>query len=345
MGRLSARTAAVMPGLILAILLALSCRLLIGVLPEPVAGVVGEPVLGLLVGLVLGQFFCGRGNLNAGLRFAYVRLLPLAIVLLGARFSFQRIAAMGAGVLVLIVSLIVLAIGLTVLLSRIGRISPKLGLLIGLGTAICGNTAITVSAPVMGARDEEITFAIATNTLFGTIAVVAYPILGHWLGLTEPFFGLWSGTAVNDTSQVIAVGFSFGEQAGELATMVKLTRNALMGVVVLVLGWVFASQGKSMGFTQKLRSAVPGFLIGFLFMALLQTFGLVDQLGTWLGRPLVADLMIIAKFLILIALIGIGWNTRLNKIKELGLKPMLIGLTAAAMVSLTSFWAISRFLT
>jgi len=344
MERLGARLAAVLPGLILAVVLAVSCRILIGVLPEKITDVVGEPVLGLLVGLGLGQFFGSRRDLHAGFRFAYVSLLPLAIVLLGARFSFQRIAGMGIGVLVLIVSLILLAIILTTTLSRLGRISPKLGLLVGLGTAICGNTAITVSAPVIGARDEEITFAIATNTLFGTLAVVLYPILGHWLGLTEAFFGLWSGTAVNDTSQVIAVGFSFGEQAGELATMVKLTRNALMGVVILILGWVYASQGKGMSFAQKLRCSVPAFLIGFLMMALLQTFGLVDQLGEWLGRPLVSDLMKAAKFLILIALIGIGWNTRLDKIRELGWKPMLIGLVAASLVSLTSFWAISLFL-
>lgn len=333
-----------LPGLLAVLAIAIVCRLTMAVLPENVTNFMGEPVLGMILGLILGNFWCMPERLKPGICMAYSRLLPLAIVLLGAKFSFQRIASMGVGIVFLIIGLIVLAICLTVFLSKLAKVTPKLGLLIGLGTAICGNTAITVSAPVIGAKDEEITFAIATNTLFGTLAVLLYPLLGHALELSETFFGIWSGTAVNDTSQVIAVGFSYGDMAGETATMVKLTRNALMGVVILVLGWVYAAESKDVGLLPRVKRAVPGFLIGFLIMATLQSFGLIDQLGEWMGRSLVEDFIVVAKFLILMALIAVGWKTCFTKMKELGFKPLIIGMLAAALVSLTSFTIIRLYL-
>lgn len=344
MGKLRQLADTAFPGIVAVLVLAIFIRFSAGFLPQGLTSVMGEPVLGMLVGLALGNLFGMPLLLKPGICFSYARLLPIAIVLLGARFSFQRIASMGWGVVLLIIGLICLALGLTIFLSKLGKVSPKLGLLIGLGTAICGNTAITVSAPVVHAKDEEITFAIATNTLFGTLAVLLYPFLGHVLGVDETFFGLWSGTAVNDTSQVIAVGFSYGDLAGETATMVKLTRNALMGVVILVLSWVYASQGKAEHLGQRLRKAVPGFLIGFLFMALLQTFGIFDQLSDAIGRSIAKDFMAVAKFLILMALIAVGWNTSFSKMKQLGFKPLFIGMFAAALVSICSFLAIRTFL-
>lgn len=333
------------PGLIAVLGIAIICRLLMEVFPKEVGTVLGEPVLGMILGLVLGNALGILPRFEPGIRFSYSRLLPIAIVLLGAKFSFQRIVSMGWGVVFLILGLIILAMALTLTLSKLGKVSSKLGLLIGLGTAICGNTAITVSAPVIGAKDEEITFAIATNTLFGTLAVLLYPVLGHALEVSQSFFGIWAGTAVNDTSQVIAVGFSYGDQAGEIATMVKLIRNALMGLVILILGWVYSSNSGEVKLTQRLKKAVPGFLIGFLIMALLQTFGLIDQVGQILGRAIVSDFLAVSKFLILMALIGVGWSTSFQKMKQLGFKPLFIGMFAATLVSITSFLFIRHVLT
>ena len=121
--------------------------------------------------------------------------------------------------------------------------SARLATLIGVGTAICGNTAIIATAPVIKAEDRDVSFAVATITLFGTAAVIVFPLLGHALGMSDVLFGHWAGAAVNDTSQVTATGFSYSVEAGETATIVKLTRNTLMVPVIFFAGtWIATRQ-------------------------------------------------------------------------------------------------------
>ncbi|CAM2009553.1 YeiH family protein [Acanthopleuribacter pedis] len=333
---------ATLPGLGLVVGIAVLIRGVHGILPDAVATVLGEAVLGMAVGLALGNFLTLPATLEPGIRTAFGTVLKLSIILLGARLSLQQIGQIGGDVLMLIIGLILTALALTWLLSRWAGISPKLGLLIGVGTSICGNTAITCTAPVIAARDEEVSFAIATNTLFGTLAVFCYPLLGHMLHLSEPFFGVWAGTAVNDTSQVVAAGFSYGTVAGELATTVKLTRNALMAFVIVAIGLLVNGGGATspcgkVSLLAKFRSAVPGFVIGFLVMTLANTLGFFDLLSDQLGRNVVGDFTWVAKFLILNALIGVGLNTRFDKLKCLGWKPLVIGCAASLVSAVASF--------
>lgn len=329
------------PGLCLVVGLAVCIRWLHAILPEQAGAVMGEAVLGMAIGLLLGNFITLPASLEPGIRTAFGMILKVSIVLLGSRLSVQQIGQIGGDVLLLIVGLILTALALTHLLSRWAGISPKLGLLIGVGTSICGNTAITCTAPVIDAADEEVSFAIATNTLFGTLAVFFYPILGHVLDLSEKFFGVWAGTAVNDTSQVVAAGFSYGIAAGELATTVKLTRNALMAFVIVGIGLMMnrgtAANGEKLGLWAKFRHAVPGFVIGFLLMAIANSLGLFEMVSDQLGRNITKDLTWVAKFFILIALIGVGLNTRFDKLKCLGVKPLLIGCCASLVSAVASF--------
>jgi uncharacterized membrane protein YadS len=183
------------------------------------------------------------------------------------------------------------------------------------------------------------------DPLFGTLAVFAYPILGHALGLTDPAFGTWAGTAVNDTSQVVATGFAYSVAAGNVATVVKLTRNTLMGVVILVMGLAFASTGKTQAGSlgQRLRQSVPIFVLGFLGMCALNSVGAVAGLSHILGRDLVADAQFAAKLLILIALAGVGVGTRLSAMRTIGLRPFALGLFTALVASGTSLVLIRLF--
>ena len=178
------------------------------------------------------------------MKFALQHILRLGIILLGLRLSLQDVVTTGLTSLILIVACMAVALTLAYFAGRLLKIPPRLAALIGVGTAICGNTAIVAVAPVIEAKEEDVSFAVATITFFGTLAVVLYPIIGFFLGVNDRTFGLWAGTAVNDTSQVVAAGVAFSEAARDIATVVKLTRNTLMAPLIVVIGMVYARSQK-----------------------------------------------------------------------------------------------------
>ena len=329
---------AILPGLFWAAAVAAAARVLHGLLPTAAGRLVGEVVLAVALGLVAGNLLPIPEAALPGIRFAFQKLLRVAIVLLGATFSFAAALSIGGRALGLVVVLMTMTLTLAWFFGRKLGVPPKLAALIGVGTAVCGNTAISATAPVIGARDEETSFAIATNTLFGTAAVFLYPILGHALGLSDPAFGTWAGTAVNDTSQVVAAGFAYSEAAGNVATVVKLTRNALMAGVILVMGLLFHSGASTEAdaWPQRIKKSVPLFVLVFLAMCALNSAGAIAWASAACGRDLAADAQALAKLLILVALAGVGVSTRLAAMRKIGLRPFVLGLAVALAASATS---------
>ena len=336
----------ILPGLLLALVCAVAARLIHDVLPANVGALVGEVVVAVLLGLVIGNVIPLPTAVAPGIRFSFHTLLRVAIVILGAQFSFVQVVAIGGKAVVMIVILMTLALVVAHTLGRAARVPGRLATLIGVGTAVCGNTAITATAPVIHAEDEEVSFAIATNTLFGTAAVFVYPMLGHLLGMSSAAFGTWAGTAVNDTSQVVATGFAYGDAAGKVATAVKLTRNALMGPVIVVIGLIYARGARgargevTRGLGGRLAQSIPLFVIGFLVVALLNTVGVFAWLGARLHRDIALDLQLISRFLILVALSGVGLSTRLSAMRRIGATPFLVGLATAATTAIASYFLI-----
>lgn len=337
----------VLPGLALSLLVALLARLLHQALPRGIAAAVGEVVLAVLLGLLIGNTVGLPPLFAPGIRFSFHAVLRVAIVLLGASFSVQQVAAIGGKAVLMIVALMTIALVAAHALGRLARVPPRLATLIGVGTAVCGNSAIVATAPVIGAHDDEVSFAVATNTLFGTLAVFLYPLLGHALHLRDPAFGTWAGSAVNDTSQVVATGFAFSDGAGRIATAVKLTRNALMGLVIVAMGLLHGRGGDGTegntgahrsrgGFWMRVKQSVPLFVLGFLALAALQSAGVLRWLSIRAGRDLAADAQTWARILILIALAGVGLSTKIAAMRRAGLRPFYVGLTVAAAVSAMS---------
>ena len=205
-----------------------------------------------------------------------------------------------------------------------------------MGTSICGNTAIAATAPVIKAQERDVSFAVATITLFGTAAVIVYPLIGHALGMSDNLFGHWVGAAVNDTSQVTATAFGYSVEAGETATIVKLTRNTLMVPVIFTVGMWFAARESRQAGAQERRSwlgsarkAVPPFLLGFLALALVNSAGFIgDELATFLTR--------VSQVLIVMALVGVGLSTKISALRQTGPAPFLMGLAVAVMLAIVS---------
>src|SRR5688572_9424013 len=221
------------------------------------------------------------------------------------------------------------AVTRAVLVGRALRLPPRLCLLIGVGTAICGNTAIVTTAPVIRADEKEVSFAIATITVFGMLAVMTYPWIGRALEMAPPMFGAWCGLAVNDTSQVVAAASAYGGEALDVATVVKLVRNALMAP--LVVGLALFERRRHSSLTDRVAAApptspVPPFVVGFLGLAALRTFGVIDA-------TIAGHCETVAKALILCALAGVGLSTRFGELRHVGLRPLLLGLLIAALIA------------
>jgi uncharacterized integral membrane protein (TIGR00698 family) len=320
---------ALLPGLALAGLVAVIARIATPAVP------VSEVLVAVLLGIVVANTVPERPSYAPGIRFAVQRVLRAGIVLLGARLSLDAVLAIGASALGLVLVSMTVAFTVALLVGSALRLPRRLALLIGVGTAVCGNSAIVATAPVVKAEEREVSFAVATITLFGTLAVFVFPLLGRALGLGDETFGVWSGVAVNDTSQVVAASAAYSSPARDVATVVKLVRNALMAPLIVLIAWWWqhSAEAAERSVGRSVRSAVPLFVLGFLALALLRSTGLI--------HPNVAALLDeIAKALILVALAGVGLNTRLAQLRAIGLTPFFAGLATAAVLAALSLMAI-----
>jgi uncharacterized integral membrane protein (TIGR00698 family) len=336
------------PGLAAAVVVAVAARLITGFLPS----IVAEVSVALLLGIVLAALAGPRlRGLTPGLAFSSQRILRLGIVLLGARLSLAEIARIGLPATGLIVVTMAVSFAIVLLAARFVRVDSRLAVLIAVGSAVCGNTAIVATAPVIGARAREVAYAVATITLFGTVAVFLYPTIGRAVGLSEVASGLWAGVAVHDTSQVIATGAALGPEALDVATVVKLIRNALMAPLLLVIAAVWAARADTAAVRadggppwtgasghpamttglgrRGIRRAFPLFVVGFLALATLRTIGLIDveQAGA---------LDTVARGLILVALAAVGLSIHIGELRETSWRPLAVGFAVALMVGLGS---------
>jgi uncharacterized integral membrane protein (TIGR00698 family) len=322
------------PGLLLAVSVAAAARLVTGYLPS----IVSEVSVAILFGLIVGRLpAVHMPDLAPGLRLAAERCLRLGIVLLGAKLSVQQIVAIGGPAIAVIVITMAVAIAVVLALSRAAGINPRLAVLLSVGAAVCGNTAVVATSPVIRASARDTAYAVATVTLFGTIAVFAYPLIGHAAVIGDAAFGFWSGIAINDTSQVVAASSAYSAGAFEVATVVKLIRNTLMAPLLVGVAWAWSRRiGEAGDTTAGIRRAVPLFVLGFLALSFLRSTELIDS-------AFAATLETIARSLILVALAAVGLNVRLEDLRDVGPRPLLVGLGSAVIVGVAALSAIVTF--
>lgn len=309
--------------------------------------VVGGPVFAILIGMVLALAVPARAGepLQRGVKFTSKKILQYAVILLGFGLNLAQIAQVGATSLPIIVSTITTSLVVAFVLCRALKIPGKISTLIGVGSSICGGSAIAATAPVIDADDEEIAQAISVIFLFNVIAALVFPTLGGMLGLTNEGFGLFAGTAVNDTSSVTAAaaawdGMHPGANTLDAATIVKLTRTLAIIPITLVLAfWQMrlarraASAGEGAGEaagTFDLKKIFPFFILFFVLASVVTTVFALPAAVT-------APIKELSKFFIVMAMAAIGFNTNIVKLVRTGGKPILMGLAcwvAIACVSL-----------
>ncbi|GAC1385350.1 MAG: YeiH family protein [Marmoricola sp.] len=302
----------------------------------------GAPVAAIVIGVALSPVLRGGAALESGLRFASQALLQLAVVVLGSQLSLKQIAGVGISSLPVMIGTLAACLSVAYLVGRVMRLDGDLNTLIGVGTAICGASAIAAVSPVIRARSHVIAYAISTIFFFNIAAVLVFPPLGHALGLTQEQFGLFAGTAVNDTSSVVAAASTYGAVAANHAVVVKLTRTLMIIPICLALGAIVERRRrKTHGHRADSESGaatvprVPRFLVGFLAAAGLNTMGAIPAAAH-------APLQQTSVFLITIALAAIGLLTDFRAMRRAGLKPWLLGAILWIVVASSSLvlqWA------
>jgi len=322
-----------LPGLLLTVLIAVPAWLIGKAVP-----VVGAPVLGILLGMLLA-YWRRPGSLDPGIRYTSKKVLQYAIILLGFEMNLFSVLKTGQQTLVLMAFTFTATFLTAYLVGRALNVDAHATTLIGVGTAICGGSAIAATAPVIDASDEDVAHAISTIFLFNVIAAFLFPALGHALKMSDATFGVWAGTAVNDTSSVVAAAYSFSDAAGSLAVIVKLTRTLMIVPITLALAlWTSrraAAQQAGEGTAAEpqhgfsVARVFPWFVLGFVAAAMVNTFvPLPDGFGHLLGQA--------GKFMIVMAMAAIGLNTHLGRLLRNGGRPILLGLVCWIVLALTS---------
>jgi uncharacterized integral membrane protein (TIGR00698 family) len=328
------------PGLLLAVAIGLLAMLLGRHLP-----LVGGPVIGIVLGILVRNLLSPGQRYSPGIAYAGRYVLQWSIIALGFGLSLGQVARTGLQSLSVTMVTMSVAFLAAWLLGRWLGVHDKLKILIGVGTAICGGSAIAAITPIIRPDSHDTAFAISTIFLFNLVAVLLFPLLGHLMHMSDMGFGLWAGTAINDTSSVVAAGFSYSKAAGDYATIVKLTRATLIIPVALVLAFAVAARekrkrkqsGEAGGFS--LAKIFPWFIVWFLVASAIRTAGLIPA-------AVLPAVHTAAEFLIIVALSAIGLSANLRRMATTGMRPILLGLgvwIAVAVSSLLVQMAIGQF--
>ena len=298
----------------------------------------GAPVAGILLGVLLSGRARRHPSLRPGIALAAGFVLQFAVVVLGSQLSLREVADVGLSSLPVMLGTLTACLTAAYFIGRWLGIDGDLRTLIGVGTGICGASAIAAVSPVIKARNATIAYAMPTIFLFNVAAVLLFPPLGHLLHMGQHTFGLFAGTAVNDTSSVVAAASTYGAEAADHAVVVKLTRTLMIIPICLGLNALVARRpggdghgelAAEKGVAGRLLRLVPWFLIGFLLTAAANSLGIVPG-------DTHAPLQHASVFLITTALVAIGMSTDIAGLRSAGARPLLLGGMLWVIVTATS---------
>ena len=320
------------PGIALSVAIAALACWLESLLP---IHLIGSAVIAMFIGMFLNRYTKSTPVFGAGLKFTSKKILKFAIILLGLSLNITTILQVGRLSLTVMVFTLLTCFGGGYFIGKALGLNWKLSNLISAGTGICGGSAIAAIAPTIDASDNDVAYAMSATFLFDMAMIVLFPIMGRALGMSDEAFGIWAGTAVNDTSSVVATGYAFSEGAGDFATMVKLTRTLAIIPTVVTFAFIqlrikraeaLANQETAQ---QKANFSIakifPWFILGFLAMSIVASLFPIPA-------ELVSATKRISKFLMVCALAAIGLNTSFSSMKKVGIRPMVHGFIISALV-------------
>lgn len=326
----------VLPGCLLTLFLATFAKALetLPFWPFTIEGPYPHPldsmILSIALGMAIGHSFRLPKIFSRGIEFSIHKILPFAIILMGARLDLQVLTQVSTQALVINLVSVPIAFFLTIAFCRWAKVDEKLSLLISIGNAICGSAAICAAAPVISAKETQTSLSVTTVTLFGILAIFCYPLLGSSLGMNDVAFGIWAGAAIQALPQVIAAGFSFSSKAGEVALLVKLMRILMLGPAIFLLSLWARERANSQTNTQRWTTFLPPFVLGFLLMMLASSVGLFEATSKKL-------LTQSSSFLITVAMAAVGLKSSLKGMLQTHLKVLAVGFASAILLGGISY--------
>lgn len=310
---------------------------------------IGPAIIAVILGLLVRNTLALPDVFKAGCKSAIRTYIPVAIVLTGGGLNLAVISTVGTKALGIIVLCIGVALVAGYYLGRLCGLTAKTSLLIGSGTAICGNSAIVATAPLIDAEDDDIVLSIGSVNLFGLLAMLAWPLVGGWLSMSSESFGMWAGATIHAVPQVVAAGFAYSPEAGTLATLVKLVRVACLAPMVFLLAILHARRHTDNGdssLTIRYARLVPWFVWGFLFLSLANTAGLLpvlsfNPINPLMGQaneqitvPVATLCTFLANLLLTMDMAAIGLEVNLRQLVAVGGQAMLAGLLSTLVLGL-----------
>lgn len=325
----------VWPGLVLTAAIAGAA---FGLRQIPYVSVLSPIILSIAIGMVFHNVIGTPALARPGVTFSMRRLLRFAIILLGLQLTASQLVEVGASGLAIIALTLTATFLFTVQLGRLIGVDRQLSELIAAGTSICGASAVIATNTVTRAPDEDVAYAVACVTVFGSIAMFVYPLLPGILHLDPHAFGLWSGASIHEIAQVVAAAFQDGRDAGEFGTIAKLARVTMLAPVVMSLGFMAARQARRGGGGQSTAQApLPWFVLGFI--ALVGVNSLVT-----IPAEMRSVIVTLTTFLLAMALAAMGLETDIRKLYAKGLRPLLLGAGAFLFISSFSLVLIKTFM-
>lgn len=327
-------------GIVLCLIIAVPAWYLGKLLP-----VVGGPVFSILIGMLLATFIKDRERIKDGVAFTSKKVLQYAVILLGFGMNLSVVIAIGLQSLPIIITTILASLLIAYTIFKTMKVPSNISILVGVGSSICGGSAIAATAPVIDAGDEEIAQSISVIFLFNVIAALIFPTLGGLLGLSNYGFGLFAGTAVNDTSSVTAAAAAWdaihGSNALDTATVVKLTRTLAIIPITLILSIYRIKRNRSTAHADgtgktnvSIAKIFPFFILYFVAASILTTICVSAGVPGEVFTPLKT----LSKFFIVMAMAAIGLNTNVIKLVKSGGKPIFIGLCCWIGIAVVSLF-------
>ncbi|MBQ3604551.1 MAG: YeiH family putative sulfate export transporter [Clostridia bacterium] len=327
------------PGILLSVGVALLACWLESLLP---IHLIGSAVIAMFIGMILNYFLRTTKVFASGLKFTSKKILKFAIILLGLSLNITTILNVGKMSLTVMIFTLLTCFGGGYFIGKALGLNWKLSNLISAGTGICGGSAIAAIAPTIDADDNDVAYAMSATFLFDMAMIVLFPIMGQAMGMTDQAFGIWAGTAVNDTSSVVATGYAFSEGAGDFATMVKLTRT--LAIIPTVITFAFVQlrlkRKEALANSQNvselkanfsITKIFPWFILGFLAMSIVASVFPIPA-------AVVSGTKSTSKFLMVCALAAIGLNTSFSSMKKAGIRPMIHGFIISALVVIVALF-------
>ena len=313
-----------LPGILLSFGIAAVSIFLGGLLP-----LIGSSVLAIVFGIVLNNSIKLPSVFQEGLSYSGKKLLQYSIIFLGFAMSIGQVSETGISSLRISLITILIAFLAAYLAGRFFKMNRVLTILIGFGTAICGGSAIAAASPILEADEEEIALSISTIFFFNILAVFIFPFLGHLLQMSDAFFGTWAGTAINDTSSVVAAGYTYSQSAGDLATIVKLSRALMIVPACLLFAAYRYIKSKQSAQKTNLKQIFPWFIAWFVLASLISSLG-------FLPAAVIPYTKFISQWLMAMALAAIGAKVSFKQFKQAGAAPLLTGAFAWFCVAVSS---------